>query len=133
MKFAIETQGHSQVINITEKVKECVENSQVQSGAVLVFVAGSTAVITILEYESGIIKDLKEVLEKIIPENQEYHHHQKWGDKNGAAHLKAAIFKPDLLIPIENGKLRLGTWQQIVLIDFDEKPRQREVIVQVLS
>jgi len=130
-KFKISTKGHYDFIDITSRVEEIVQSSSVKDGIVLVFVKGSTAALTIMEYEQGITEDIKEVLEKIAPENADYKHHLKWGDRNGAAHIKAALIGPDLTIPLEQGKLQLGTWQQIVLIDFDEKPREREIIVKV--
>jgi len=133
MRFKVKTQGHSDFIDITAKVRELVAQSVVEDGAVLLFVPGSTAAITTLEYESGVIQDMRNVLEKMAPEDFDYLHHQKWGDHNGAAHIKAALIGPDLTVPLEKGKLVLGAWQQIVLIDFDERPRQREIIVQIIK
>ena len=132
-RISIQTKGHYDFVDITGKVTEAVKKSDILDGAAMVFVSGSTAAITTMEYESGMLEDLKEVLEKIAPEAADYKHHQRWGDHNGAAHIKAAILGPDLTVPIENGELQLGTWQQIVLIDFDEKPREREVIVKVIK
>lgn len=129
----IKTKGHYDFIDITEKVEMIVKESKVKEGIALVFIKGSTAAITTMEYEDGLIKDLKNVFEKIAPEDFNYKHHQKWGDHNGAAHIKSAIIGTDLTIPIENGKLYLGTWQQIVFIDFDEQPRQREIIVKIIK
>lgn len=133
MKFFIETKGLSDFVNITEKVKEQIENSNIKNGAVLIFVLGTTAAITIMEDEPGVFADLKDVLEKIAPEKGDYKHHLTGIDNNGAAHIKSALLKPDILIPLEKGKLCLGTWQQIILIDFDEKPRTREVLIKVLK
>lgn len=133
MKLKIQTKGHYDFIDITEQVAAEVEKSGIKEGAVLVFVPGSTAAITTMEYEDGLIEDLKNTFEKIAPEKADYAHHQRWGDKNGAAHIKSAIVGTDLTVPIENGKLDLGTWQQIVLIDFDERPRKREIIVRIIS
>lgn len=116
---------------MTPEIKNIVEKSKVKEGVVSLFVSGSTAALTTIEYEDGIIEDLKNVLEKIAPEEADYKHHQRWSDHNGAAHIRAALMKPDLCVPIENGKMILGTWQQIVLIDFDEKPRKREIIVKI--
>jgi secondary thiamine-phosphate synthase enzyme len=131
--FQISTKGHYDFIDITTKVAEIVEKSGITSGLVLVFCKGSTAAITIMEYEQGLIEDLKDVFEKIAPEREDYKHHLRWGDKNGAAHIKSAIIKPSLVVPLEGGKLCLGTWQQIVLIDFDERPREREIIVKIIG
>lgn len=133
MKFKIQTKGHYDFVDITERVAVMVKKSGVQEGVVLVFVAGSTAALTTMEYEDGLIEDMKEMLEKLAPENFNYRHHQRWGDRNGAAHLKAALIGPDLVIPIEEGELKIGQWQQIVLIDFDERPREREIIVKIIK
>ncbi len=131
MKISISTQGHNDIINLTPEIEKLVKKSGVKEGMVYLFVTGSTAALTTLEYESGLIEDLQMVLEKIVPEGVDYKHHQRWSDHNGAAHLRAALMKPDLIIPIENGELTLGTWQQVVLIDFDERPRTREIIIKV--
>lgn len=133
MKFTVQTKGHYDFIDITDKVAEVVDQSNVKGGIALIFIPGSTAAVATMEYEQGIIKDLINVFEKIAPENADYHHHKKWGDKNGAAHIKSALVGTDLVVPIENGQLQLGTWQQIVLIDFDEKPRTRKIIVTVIE
>jgi len=133
MKFTINTQGHYDFIDITDRVQAIVEKSKIKEGIAIIFVPGSTAALTTMEYEEGVISDLKMVLEKIAPENADYQHHKKWGDRNGAAHIKSALIGTDLVVPIEEGKLQLGTWQQIVLIDFDERPREREIIVKIIS
>ena len=132
MKFSVLTKGHGDTIDITDEVARLVEESSAGDGLAVIFVVGSTAAITTIEYEQGVISDLKNTLEQIAPEDFDYLHHKKWGDSNGAAHIKSAIIGTDLSVPIENGKLTLGTWQQIVLIDFDEKERKREVIVRVV-
>lgn len=131
--ISIKTKGHYDFIDITEKVERVVKESKVKEGIALVFIKGSTAALTTMEYESGLIEDLKNVFEKIAPEKTDYQHHQRWADHNGAAHIKSALIGTDLAVPIENGKLYLGTWQQLVLIDFDEQPRQREVIVKIIK
>ncbi len=130
--FTVSTQGHYDFINITALVEEAVKKNSPKEGAVLVFVKGATAALTIMEDEAGIKEDIKEVLEKIAPEEGEYKHHLKWGDKNGAAHIKAALIGPHLVAPLKEGKLEIGTWQEIFLIDFDEKPREREIVVSFL-
>ncbi len=133
MRFSIQTKGHYDFIDITQRVKDIVKQSGVKQGMALVFVKGSTVALTTMEYEKGIIEDLKNVFEKIAPEEGDYQHHLKWGDHNGAAHIKSAILKTSLTIPIEEGRLYLGTWQQIVLIDFDERPREREILVKIIE
>ncbi|MFH0819574.1 MAG: secondary thiamine-phosphate synthase enzyme YjbQ [bacterium] len=132
-KIKIKTQGHYDFIDITDRVNGEVEEVKVKEGIVIIFVTGSTAALTIMEYEEGIIQDMKEMLEKIAPEKADYHHHKRWVDHNGAAHLKAALIGPDLVVPIEDGKLALGTWQRIVLIDFDERPREREILIKMVE
>ena len=132
MHFFISTKGHYDFIDITLKVREIVASSEKKEGAVLVFARGSTVALTLIENESGIFEDLKSVLEKLIPEHFDYNHNKNSGDKNGAAHIKSAIFQPEVIIPFANNELLLGPWQQIVLIDFDERPRDREIIVKII-
>jgi len=133
MKFTIKTKGHYDFLNLTDRVANAVKSSGVTSGLACVFVVGSTAALTTMEFEDGIIQDIKKVLEELAPEKADYKHHQRWGDRNGAAHIKSALIGTDLTIPVENNELVLGTWQQITLIDFDEKPRTREVVVAVIE
>jgi len=132
MKFTLSTKGFTDVIDITSRVAEIVKKSKVRDGICLVFVAHSTCALTTIEYEEGAIKDLKRALEIVAPMNENYEHCKKWGDCNGYAHIRAALMKPSLAIPIEDGKLLLGNWQQITLIDFDNRPREREIIVKVI-
>ena len=132
MKFTIKTKGHYDFIDITSQIKRLVAESGVEQGVVFVFTKGSTVALTTMEYEEGVIEDLKAVFEKLAPEKNEYQHHQKWGDHNGAAHIKSAMMKTDLAFFLEDGKIYLGDWQQIVLIDFDERPREREIVVKVI-
>ena len=128
-----ETQGFCDIVNITPKVQDCVERERFQQGLVSLFVSGSTAALTTIEYESGLIQDLKDFLEKMIPSNRKYHHDDRWGDNNGFSHLRASLLGPSLQVPIRAGKLQLGTWQQIVLLDFDNRPRQREILIQMIG
>ena len=132
MKFNLQTEGFNDIIDITPQVTKEVEKSKIKEGICLVFVTHSTCAITTIEYEEGAIKDLKRALEIVAPMNENYEHCKKWGDCNGYAHIRAALMKPGLAIPVENGKLVLGTWQQIVLIDFDNRSREREVIVKIV-
>ncbi len=133
MEFTIKTKGHSDIIDITQKVEKLVEGSDVKDGLVLVFIPGSTATVTTIEYEPGVIEDLKRILEKIAPESQDYEHNKAWGDGNGYAHIRAALMKPNICLPVENGKVVHGTWQQIVLIDFDNRERERKVMVKIVG
>jgi secondary thiamine-phosphate synthase enzyme len=133
MTFSVKTRGFNDVIDITERVQKMVKKSGVKDGLCLVSSPGSTCGITTIEYESGLIEDLKRALERVAPMSEDYEHCKKWGDCNGYAHVRSALLKPFLAVPIEDGKLVLGTWQQIVLCDFDNRPREREVMVKVIS
>lgn len=132
-KFSQKTSGFCDIIDITARVREHIEKEKIKEGLVTVFVSGSTAALTTIEFESGLVQDLKEVVEKLIPSDRRYHHDDRWGDDNGFSHLRAALFGPSLAIPIENGRPVLGTWQQIVLLDFDNRPRTREIMVQLMG
>ncbi len=133
MKFNISTKGFNDIIDITSKVSEIVESSKVQEGICLIASPGSTCGITTIEYEEGLIKDLKEALDRIVPMSKDYEHCKKWGDCNGYAHVRSAIINPFLAVPIENGELALGQWQQVAFIDFDNRSRKREIDVKVIS
>jgi secondary thiamine-phosphate synthase enzyme len=133
VRLQVETKGHTDVVDITERVAAAVAESGVKDGIALVFVPGSTAAVTTIEYESGVVEDLKALLERIAPEDADYKHHLRWGDRNGAAHLRSALMGPSFAVPVEHGQIVLGTWQQIVLVDFDERPRRRDVIVKVVG
>jgi secondary thiamine-phosphate synthase enzyme len=132
-KLVEKTQGYCDIIDLTAKVQEQIEKGRVQRGLATLFVSGSTAALTTVENESGLLRDLKELLEKLIPSNKKYHHDDRWGDDNGFSHLRASLFGPSLQVPIENGRLLLGTWQQIVLLDFDNRPRAREIVLQIMG
>ena len=132
-KLTQQTQGFCDIIDITAKVRDLIEKEQVQRGQATLFVSGSTAALTTIENESGLVQDLKEFVEKLIPSDRRYHHDARWGDDNGFSHLRASLFGPSLAVPIENGRPLLGTWQQVVLLDFDNRPRTREIIVQLIG
>jgi len=132
-KLTEKTEGFCDIIDITAKVQEQVQNEKIQRGLAALFVSGSTASLTTIEYEPGLIQDLKEFLEKFIPSDKKYHHDDRWGDNNGFSHLRASLLGPSLQVPIDNGQLLLGTWQQIVLVDFDNRPRRREILVQLMG
>jgi len=129
----INTKGFSDTIDITEKVTTIAEKSGIDNGLVTVFCKGSTGTVTTIEYEPGVIKDLQRVLEKIAPSNVPYEHDKRWGDGNGFSHVRAALMKPSLSIPLIDKKLTLGTWQQIVFIDFDNRARHRTIVVQIIG
>ncbi len=130
-RLTFNTKGNLDLINITTEVSRLLQEAKVNKGVVTVFVVGSTAAITTFEYEPGLIKDMDDLYEKIIPSNKHYHHDETWGDANGFSHLRAALTGPSLSIPFEEGRLLLGTWQQVVLAEFDNRPRRRQVIIQI--
>ena len=132
-KITESTAGFCDIIDITAKLKEHVRTAQIRAGTATLFVSGSTAALTTIEHEPGLVRDLKEFVEKLIPSDRRYHHDDRWGDDNGFSHLRASLFGPSLAIPIENGAPSLGTWQQVVLLDFDNRPRTREIIVQLIG
>ena len=131
--ISINTKGFCDIINITPQVLSIVEQSSVADGLVTIFCPGSTGSITTIEYESCALKDLKEALERIAPSDIPYAHDRRWEDGNGFSHVRAALMKPSLTVPLVNGKLTLGTWQQIVFIDFDNRERHRDIIVQIIG
>ena len=132
-KITESTAGCCDIIDITAKLKEHIQRAQIRAGTATLFVSGSTAALTTIEHEPGLIQDLKDFVEKYIPSNRRYHHDDRWGDDNGFSHLRASLFGPSLAIPIENGAPSLGTWQQVILLDFDNRPRTREIIVQLIG
>lgn len=131
-KFTVNTKGFTDLIDITEKIKVIIDNKNIKDANLMVYVKGSTASIVTLEFEPGLLKDLPIMYEKIIPSNREYNHDITWKDGNGYAHLRASLSGNSIFVPIINHNLELGTWQQIVLIDFDNKPRVREIVLQFL-
>lgn len=131
--FHISTRGGTDILDITGEVEKIAAESRLKEGSALIFISGSTAAITTVEYESGLLSDLRDAFERIAPSNLEYAHNRRWQDGNGRAHVLAALMGPSLLVPIKSGRLHLGTWQQIVLLDFDNRPREREVSVQIIG
>jgi secondary thiamine-phosphate synthase enzyme len=129
----VSTHGYTDIKDITEEVARIVQESGIRDGVVTVFIPGSTAGITTVEYEPGLLRDLPEMFEKIAPAGQRYSHDDKWHDGNGSAHVRASLVGPSVAIPFIKGILKLGTWQQVVVVDFDNRPRQREIIVQVMG
>jgi secondary thiamine-phosphate synthase enzyme len=132
-RISVSSKGHGDVIDITGKVSEIVGKSKAKNGSAVLFVNGSTASVSTIEHEPNLVKDVKRVLEKIAPYGDDYEHHKTWGDDNGAAHVRSTLLGPGITVPFEKGKLLLGTWQQVAVLDFDTRPRTREVIVQVIG
>ena len=127
------TAGCCDIVDITAKLKAQIRAVGMRNGTATLFVNGSTAALTTIEYEPGLVEDLKEFLEQYIPADRRYRHDDRWNDDNGFSHLRATLFGPSLAIPVVNGAPTLGTWQQIILMDFDNRPRDREVIVQLIG
>ena len=130
---SLSTKGQGDACDITDHVAESVAASGIRAGLATAFVVGSTAGITTIEFEPGAIADLNGVFERLAPRAGEYRHHLRWGDDNGSSHVRAALLGPSLTVPFADGALTLGTWQQIMLLEFDTRPRQREVVVQILG
>jgi len=129
----LNTKGEMDIIDITHDVQEIVEESGIENGIVLIFCPGSTGAITTIEYEDGLLYDLPQALEKIAPKNAYYRHEEKWHDGNGHSHVRASIIGPSLTVPIENRRLILGTWQQIVFVECDVRARKRKIIVHIVG
>lgn len=127
------TKGVDDIIDITPRITEELNRSKLTKGIVTVFVQGSTGAVTTIEYESGLLKDMPELYEKIIPRSKVYAHDSTWGDANGYAHLRASLQGPSLTIPFNSNALLLGTWQQVVFLEFDNRPRQRRVVLQFIG
>jgi secondary thiamine-phosphate synthase enzyme len=132
-EILIKTTSKTDVIDITSNLLKVLSRSRVKNGVASLFVPGSTASLTTIEYESGVINDLKKAIERMAPEDMNYEHNARWEDGNGYAHVRASLLGPSLHVPVVDGKLSLGVWQQIVLIDFDNRPRERQVVIQLLG
>lgn len=131
--FHVSTRGDGQMLDVTSEVSGAVRRTGLSAGTATVFVSGSTASFTTIEYEPGLVEDMEELFDRIAPSAREYHHNLRWHDGNGHAHVRASLLGPSLTIPFNSGKLELGIWQQVVLLDFDNKPRSREIICQVIG
>ncbi|HIE16721.1 MAG TPA: YjbQ family protein [Dehalococcoidia bacterium] len=129
----ISTKGNCDMTNITPEITREINNSGLSNGIATIFVTGSTAGITTIEFEDGLISDFKEMWERNVPQNITYQHNRRWGDSNGYSHVRASLQGPSLVIPFTNKKMALGTWQQIIIVDFDNRPRTREIILQLLG
>ncbi len=134
IKLKIPTQGNCDVVNLTAEVSEAITQSGITDGTVTVFNVGSTAGITTTEYEPGLVNyDIKAAFEKIAPQNARYEHEETWHDDNGHSHVRATMMGPSLTVPVVDGQMTMGTWQQIILVDFDTRPRTRTVICQIIG
>lgn len=129
----LETKGHCDILDITPGVRDAVRASELQDGTVTIFCPGSTGGLSTIEYESGALHDLERTLDQIAPPDRDYRHHLRWGDDNGHSHVRAAMIGPSLTIPFVDGDLTLGTWQQIVFLDFDTRSRSRRLVLQLMG
>jgi len=131
--ISLSTQSDTDIHDITVAIANVVSNSELKAGTVTVFCPSSTSALTTIEYESGAVSDLKRLFEEIVPQNREYAHNARWHDGNGHSHVRAALLGPSLTIPFVEGQLTLGTWQQVIYVDFDNKPRRRELVLQIIG
>ena len=129
--ISVSTRGDAHMIDLTPKLQGVLDKHAMQHGQALVFVSGSTAGLTTVEYEPGLIQDIPEFFERVAPQDRDYHHEDTWHDGNGHSHVRASLLGPSITVPFQDGRLMLGTWQQLVLIDFDNRPRNRDIIVQL--
>ena len=129
----MKTEGQGDAHDITDRVRTAIAGCGRRAGIVTVFVVGSTAGITTIEFEPGAVSDLNRLFERLAPRAADYEHHLRWGDDNGSSHVRAALLGPSMTIPFNDGALELGTWQQIMLLEFDTRPREREVVVQIIG
>ncbi len=133
VSFQVKTSGRTDVLDITNKVQKEVSESGITDGTATIFIPGSTAGVTTIEYESGVVSDLKKTIEKLAPEGIHYDHDSRWGDGNGYSHVLAALLGASLSVPFKKGDLKLGTWQQIVVLDFDNRARSRSILIQIVG
>ena len=132
-RIQVRTKGDCELIDITRQVAQKIEESAIKEGTVTLFMAGSTAGLSTIEFERGLLSDFQSMWERTVPRNIPYHHDAAWGDGNGHAHVRASLLGPSLVVPFVNKRLTLGTWQQIVLVDFDNRHRSREIVLQIMG
>jgi len=131
--ITLQSRGNCDIIDITSQVAKNVEKSGINNGTATLFIVGSTAGITTIEYEPNLLSDFKKMWDRVIPQNIPYEHNKTWGDGNGHSHVRASMLGPSLTVPFVNKRLTLGTWQQIVFVDFDNRPRSRKIVIQILG
>ena len=131
--ITLQTEGNGDTVDITSQIQKEINANNIISGTVTIFVSGSTAGLTTIEYEPGVVSDFADMFERIIPKGIKYGHDRAWGDGNGHSHVRASLLGPSLVVPFIDKKLILGTWQQIILVDFDNRPRSRQVILQIMG
>jgi len=133
ISISLRTQGNADIHDITDLVANAVSKSELAAGIATIFCPSSTSALTTIEYESGALSDLRRLFEEVIPQDREYAHNERWHDGNGHSHVRAALLGPSLTIPFVEGQLTLGTWQQVIYVDFDNRPRQRKLVVQLIG
>jgi secondary thiamine-phosphate synthase enzyme len=133
LSIQLSTRGNADIHDITDQVARQIAQSGLKDGAVTIFCPSSTSALTTIEYENGVLDDLRRLFDEIVPPNREYAHNARWGDGNGHSHVRASLLGPSLTIPFVDGRLTLGTWQQIIYVDFDNRPRKRELILQLIG
>jgi len=131
--LSFSTKGYNDMIDVTESVADRLSESGLQNGLATMFVPGSTGGFTTIEHESGLVEDFSAMMERLIPQESHYHHDARWGDGNGFSHVRAALLGPSLTVPFSNGRMNLGTWQQIIFVDFDNRPRSRNIVLQFMG
>jgi secondary thiamine-phosphate synthase enzyme len=131
--LVVKSKGETDIIDITQEVQKIVSASKIREGSVLIFVKGSTASVSTIEFEPNLVQDFKDAMERLVPSKIKYRHTETWGDDNGKSHVRATLMGPSLTVPFKDRKLLLGTWQQIVLLDFDVPSRSREIVVQIVG
>ena len=132
-KISLQTKGQCDIIDITHQVEQQIAGTDIKNGTVTIFVAGSTAGLTTIEFESGVLSDFQGMWERLVPQNIPYNHDRRWGDGNGFSHVRASLLGASLVVPFNNKSLTLGTWQQIILVDFDNRSRSRQIVLQIMG
>ena len=132
-KISLQTKGECDIVDITPQVERQVAEADINSGTATLFVSGSTAGISTIEFESGVLSDLKRMWERNVPQDIPYDHDRRWGDGNGYSHVRASLLGASLVIPFNDKRLALGTWQQVVVVDFDNRPRSRQIVLQIMG
>ena len=132
-KISLQTRGNCDIIDITPQVQQQIAETDISNGTVTVFISGSTAGVTTIEFESGVLSDLQDAWERLVPRNIPYQHDRRWGDGNGYSHVRASLLGASLVVPFSDKSLTLGTWQQIILVDFDNRARSRQIVVQIMG
>ena len=133
VQIQFQTDTHHKMVDITDRVEKALDQTRMTDGMALIFVVGSTGALSTIEYEPGLQQDFPELMQRLIPDDRDYQHNQTWGDGNGHSHLRATLLGPSLTVPVVDGKLVLGTWQQIIFLEFDNRPRDRRLVIQFVG